>query len=446
MAWDALFKVPLLGALSALFGAFPVDVRKGQGREAYERAQGARASRARWWASSRRASARARAGWSRALREGAARLAWETGAPLVPATIAGAYRAWPHFQSLPAAGAHPRALPRAHRPRALAAACRRSEALPAAARRAAAARGPLAAAGGEGRPAHERALPPARRPGRARYESAPALALAAARLLEDAVAAGGGAGLGLPRLPAAGPLRDPAVAADEVDPQRLAGPLPARPTAATSLRHLRPARACPRARPWPRVMAGALFPYLYEHGRSGHGLRARAVVAAACLELGALSSRPRARGRTWPCPSSPPPSPGSAQTVFWRYAAPVLRGVRGRGARCSSGRTVALACPTAVAGLLALAARRGSGRDRVAPRAPRQEPVDRIGLDVAPVTPMSDASPHARDPATVRSRRASAAAVVRRPTPAPRRWLMLRRPPRRTAPAPPPTRGGRSCA
>jgi hypothetical protein len=35
------------------------------------------------------------------LREGAARLAWETGAPLVPATIAGAFRAWPHFQSLP---------------------------------------------------------------------------------------------------------------------------------------------------------------------------------------------------------------------------------------------------------------------------------------------------------------------------------------------------------
>jgi hypothetical protein len=35
------------------------------------------------------------------LREGAARLSWETGALLVPATIAGAYRAWPHFQALP---------------------------------------------------------------------------------------------------------------------------------------------------------------------------------------------------------------------------------------------------------------------------------------------------------------------------------------------------------
>jgi hypothetical protein len=35
------------------------------------------------------------------LREGAARLAWETGAPLVPATITGAFRAWPHFRALP---------------------------------------------------------------------------------------------------------------------------------------------------------------------------------------------------------------------------------------------------------------------------------------------------------------------------------------------------------
>ena len=45
---------------------------------------------------------RSRTGWMEpTLREGAARLAWETGAPLVPATIAGAYRAWPYFQSLP---------------------------------------------------------------------------------------------------------------------------------------------------------------------------------------------------------------------------------------------------------------------------------------------------------------------------------------------------------
>jgi len=38
MAWDALFRVPLLGPLIRLFGAFPVDVRPGQGRAAYAQA------------------------------------------------------------------------------------------------------------------------------------------------------------------------------------------------------------------------------------------------------------------------------------------------------------------------------------------------------------------------------------------------------------------------
>jgi len=37
MAWDALFRVPLLGGLMRLFGAFPVDVRRGKGNEAYAR-------------------------------------------------------------------------------------------------------------------------------------------------------------------------------------------------------------------------------------------------------------------------------------------------------------------------------------------------------------------------------------------------------------------------
>src|SRR6185295_19915073 len=39
MAWDALFRVPLLGAVIRVFGAFPVDVRRGRGREAYARAR-----------------------------------------------------------------------------------------------------------------------------------------------------------------------------------------------------------------------------------------------------------------------------------------------------------------------------------------------------------------------------------------------------------------------
>jgi 1-acyl-sn-glycerol-3-phosphate acyltransferase len=100
MAHHALFKVPLLGPVLGAFGAFPVDTRRGHGREAYARARAlveagevvgifpeGRRSRAGWMESS--------------LRAGAARLAFETGAPLVPATITGAFRAWPHFRALP---------------------------------------------------------------------------------------------------------------------------------------------------------------------------------------------------------------------------------------------------------------------------------------------------------------------------------------------------------
>lgn len=100
MAWDALFHVPLLGRLMRAFGAFPVDLRKGRGREAYERARALleQGEIVGIFPEGRRSET----GWMEpALREGAARLAWETGALLYPATIAGAYRAWPHFRLLP---------------------------------------------------------------------------------------------------------------------------------------------------------------------------------------------------------------------------------------------------------------------------------------------------------------------------------------------------------
>jgi len=100
MAWDALFRVPLLGALIRTFGAFPVDTRRGKGREAYERAKALVLSGEVVGLFPE--GHRSRTGWMEPhLREGAARLSWETGALLVPATIAGAYRAWPHFQALP---------------------------------------------------------------------------------------------------------------------------------------------------------------------------------------------------------------------------------------------------------------------------------------------------------------------------------------------------------
>jgi 1-acyl-sn-glycerol-3-phosphate acyltransferase len=100
MAWDAMFRVPLVGSLMRAFGAFPVDVRPGKGREAYAKAKALleQGELVGIFPEGRRS----RTGWmEESLREGAARLAWETGVPLVPATITGAFRAWPHYQSLP---------------------------------------------------------------------------------------------------------------------------------------------------------------------------------------------------------------------------------------------------------------------------------------------------------------------------------------------------------
>lgn len=100
MAWDTLFRVPLLGAFMRLFGAFPVDVRAGRGRDAYEQARALIEDGELVGIFPE--GKRSRSGWlEERLREGAARLAWETGAPLVPATITGAFRAWPYFRALP---------------------------------------------------------------------------------------------------------------------------------------------------------------------------------------------------------------------------------------------------------------------------------------------------------------------------------------------------------
>jgi 1-acyl-sn-glycerol-3-phosphate acyltransferase len=100
MAWEQLFKVPIVGWLIRSFGAFPVGSAKGQGREAYEKARSlVRAGKVVgiFPEGSRSENGRLHA----ELRSGAARLVRETGVPLIPATIRGAYRAWPRFRSLP---------------------------------------------------------------------------------------------------------------------------------------------------------------------------------------------------------------------------------------------------------------------------------------------------------------------------------------------------------
>jgi len=100
MAWDRLFQVPLLGAFMRVFGAFPVDVRSGRGSDAYQKARGLLEEGELVGIFPE--GKRSRSGWmEETLRQGAARLAWETGVPLVPATITGAFRAWPYFRALP---------------------------------------------------------------------------------------------------------------------------------------------------------------------------------------------------------------------------------------------------------------------------------------------------------------------------------------------------------
>lgn len=100
MAWDRLFRIPLLGSFMRVFGAFPVDVRPGRGTDAYAQARALVESGELVGIFPE--GKRSRSGWmEESLRQGAARLAWETGAPLVPATITGAFRAWPYFRALP---------------------------------------------------------------------------------------------------------------------------------------------------------------------------------------------------------------------------------------------------------------------------------------------------------------------------------------------------------
>jgi 1-acyl-sn-glycerol-3-phosphate acyltransferase len=103
MAWDALFKVPVLGALLRAFGAFPVDVRRGKGRDAFDKARALLDGGEVVGLFPE--GKRSRTGWMEpALRAGAARLAREAGVPVVPASITGAFRAWPHYRALPHPG------------------------------------------------------------------------------------------------------------------------------------------------------------------------------------------------------------------------------------------------------------------------------------------------------------------------------------------------------
>ena len=99
MAWDALFKVPVLGQLIRAFGSFPVDIRKGKGESAFREALNVLNSGDALGIFPE--GQRSEQGPMGELRTGVARLAIETGAAIVPVTIGGAYRAWPKWKLLP---------------------------------------------------------------------------------------------------------------------------------------------------------------------------------------------------------------------------------------------------------------------------------------------------------------------------------------------------------
>ncbi|HWQ35492.1 MAG TPA: lysophospholipid acyltransferase family protein [Blastocatellia bacterium] len=99
MAWDALFRIPVLGWFIRTMGAFPVDIRRGKGESAFLEAK--RILESGQALGIFPEGQRSERGPMGKLKTGTARLAIETGAPIVPVTIGGASRAWPKHRFLP---------------------------------------------------------------------------------------------------------------------------------------------------------------------------------------------------------------------------------------------------------------------------------------------------------------------------------------------------------
>ena len=96
MAWDRMFRVPVLGTVMRAFGAFPVNLKigdRGALRLSLEhlKAGGALVIFPE--------GSRTRSGQLQPFKQGVIRLALESGAPIVPVTIIGGYRALaPHHR------------------------------------------------------------------------------------------------------------------------------------------------------------------------------------------------------------------------------------------------------------------------------------------------------------------------------------------------------------
>jgi len=370
MAWDGLFRVPFLGALMQAFGAFPVDVRTGQGHEAFEKAKDLILSGEVVGIFPE--GKRSRTGWMEPhLRAGAARLAWETGALLIPATITGAFRAWPHYRSFPRP-AHVQV--RFHDPidlkpyRDLS----EPEAVPA-----------LLA---ELRRRVERSLLPGVKadlrigvlyrhpaPWPRSHESLPPLALAllvfwkTRSLLEVLPAYVYIVYLLLDRFVL--PQRRVVKWARNISPVIFFLAYAPKVLQALSLPPI------PAGQALAAVTLGALLPYLYERGRTALTF-IRGLVFTAYLDLGVLYLAPQALGPHVALPLFAAAFAWERRTVFWRYSAPILAAYALWSWRFMGGGFEVV--PHVIAGLLGWLLTRLLPYSP--PGAPREEPVQGLGL------------------------------------------------------------------
>ena len=264
---------------------------KGHGREAYEAARALLERTASSSASSPRAGAPARAGWSRSCARARRGSRWRrarrscrrrSAAPSAPGRTSARCPG-------PRRSACATTTPSTPAPFARSA---RGGGHGRAARRAAPARRADAAAGREGRSRRSRRSTRTPAPWPRLFEAVPALGLALLVFWKTRSFAVVWPCLRLRRLPAGGPAVRPAAAAHEVDPQRLRRRVHAR------LRRLGAAEAgAARRRSGAAallaVLAGAGFPHLYERGRLAIAF-VQGLVAAALLEIGALLPRPHA--------------------------------------------------------------------------------------------------------------------------------------------------------